>query len=98
MMWIAVASLAVVGLASAASAVAGWCETGGVGWTFYTAYATTPPPLALRVMEVSAAVETVAVPVAALSSAAYILLLDREVRRGFGTRGFEVRPPGSESV
>src|SRR5687768_2432899 len=91
-MWIAVASLVGLGLVSAASSLASLSQTAGGGVTLYswTAFSPTPPTLAMRILEASGTAQMILFPIAALSSAGYLLLLDRDVRRGAMTRGFEV--------
>ena len=93
-MWIAVTSLVGLGLISAATSLAYFSVSDG-GWTFSLANSEPPPTLAMRLLEASPYVEVVLRPLAALSSAGYILLLDRDVRRGSTSRGFEVQAPRS---
>ena len=87
-MWIAVASLVGVALVSVASSVAG----SYAGWTFYTPYSSSTQTLAMQVQELAMRAQTFLIPAAALSVAAYLLLLDREFRRRPRARGFDVEP------
>ena len=95
-MWLAVASLAGLALASAATSAAALSASasGAGGWTFYTPYGGPPPTVAMRVLDAGSSAQTLLLPLAALSSAAYILLLDRDVRRASAARGFDVEPRG----
>ena len=88
-MWTAVLSLGATALASALGALQ---VISNGGWTFYTPY-TPPAPSALdRLFEAANYALTFLVPLAASSSAGYILLLDRDVRRGSHSAGFDVTP------
>jgi hypothetical protein len=85
-MWVAVVSL--IGLA-VSTAVSSLATVSAGGWAIYV-YSPQPPPLAMQNIEATAWVNMLLVPLAALSSAAYILRLDRDVRHGLMSRGFEV--------
>lgn len=93
-MWIAVVSLVGLGLAGAAASLAARYDAAGAGWTFYTPYAQPPASFASRVASAGGHAQTVLFPIAALSSAGYILALERDVRRGRARRGFDVAPGG----
>jgi hypothetical protein len=89
-MWIAVASLSALAVASAVSAVAEVSNLRGGGLQ-------PSPTLVMRLIEASDYAQMLLVPVAALSLAAYVLLLDRQVSGGLRSRGFDVeaaRPRG----
>jgi hypothetical protein len=93
-MWIAAASLVGLGLVSTASSLASLSQTGGGGGTLSLTSSwsdfQTSSTLAMRIMEASSYAQMILFPMAALSSAGYILLLDRDVSRGAMPRGFEV--------
>ena len=94
LLYLAVSSLAALGLASAASAVALWSVRDGY-WTSYPPNPAAAPPsdIAVGVINYAGAAELILAPIAALATAAYLLVLDRAVRRSTGaTRGFDVRP------
>jgi hypothetical protein len=95
-MWVAVMSLAAEGLTSAAVSVAVLYLPGRAGWTIYTPNSS-PNPWPLRIIEIAGYAQRCFIPIAALSSAAYIFLLERELRQPKG-RGFavEVTPPFGE--
>jgi hypothetical protein len=90
-MWLAVTSLAGLALTSAVSSVASW-SMGSTGWTFYTPYAPSQS-LELTVIQFCSYADTGLWPMAALSAAAYILLLERDLRR-MRDRGFPVETLG----
>ena len=90
-MWIAVASLIGVALVSGASSLAS---------VSIIDYVTPSPPsqrMAMQVIEVCSFIEMVLFPIAALSIAAYIFLLERDVRQRLASRGFEVELGGPGS-
>jgi hypothetical protein len=87
-MWIAVMSLAGLGVSNVVSSLAMSGITNG-GWTFYTPY--TPSPLAMNINIACGQADRVFFPTATISLAMYILLLERELRQTWGVRGFEVR-------
>lgn len=89
-MWIAVVSLS--GIASAHIVAFAARYTSG-GRIMYTSTGQASDPLAAWVLHASGEAQRLLVPVAALSSAAYMLLLDRHVRRGATIRGFDIEPP-----
>lgn len=62
------------------------------GYTYLTPGSVSGANRAMQVMNACAYAEMLFVPVAALSAAGYMLLVDRAVRRGSGDRGFEVGP------
>ncbi|HSI34231.1 MAG: hypothetical protein ACAI43_26000 [Phycisphaerae bacterium] len=94
LLYFAVCSLAALGLASATTAVLTRFYDSDL-WIFSTPYGVTtrPPHLALRIFNLATTAQSVLFPVAAIATAAYLLALDRAVRRSTGaTRGFDVRP------
>ena len=92
-LWAAVCSLSGLAAVSVVSSVAGSYAS----WTYYTPGSATIPNRAMQVMNACAYAEMILVPLAALASAGYMLLLDRAVRHDLAGRGFEVRPMrGSE--
>ena len=93
-LWIAVSSLVGIGLASVASSVARLFGGSSTGWTYYTPYSTTTVlPLSMQVVDFCSTLMMFLVPLAALSSAAFMVLLERQVRRS-SVRGFAVGVAG----
>lgn len=92
-LWITAASWLAFGLASAASALP--TLTGGSygTWTFYTPYTPAAPTPWERLVAITDTALMLLLPLAATSLAAYLVLLDRDVRRTSASRGFDVRPP-----
>lgn len=87
-LWVAVVSWVSVGAASALTSLFSHLGWGG-GWTFYTPYSTAPT-LGERLVNVALYVNMTLFPLAAVSTAVYLVMLDRAVRRGTVSRGFEV--------
>ena len=91
-LWLAVTAWIGFGLTGAVTAAASLSGWGIGGWTFYTPYTPYPPPApAERIVNACTSAQVVLLPVAAVSLAVYLVLLDRDVRRG-SPRGFEVDP------
>lgn len=87
-LWLTIASLLGLGASGGVTAAASLTGWGASGWTFYTPYAATPT-LGQRVVDGCRWVQLALFPVAAVSSAVYLVLLDRHVRRAH-PRGFDL--------
>ena len=91
-MWVTVTSLAGLGVCYVAALVIAYVDP-LAAWTTYSTDSASPQFGYGHVLQTINYVQMFLSPTTLLSSAVYIVLLDREVRRGAPHRGFEVQSP-----
>lgn len=87
LMWVTVLSLCATAVASLLSCLPMLADQ---AWTLYTPSPGPTPSVVDLLTEGSTYALILLVPLAALSSAGYIFVLDRDLRRGPDSRGFDV--------
>jgi heme/copper-type cytochrome/quinol oxidase subunit 1 len=91
-MWVALISLLALGVITATSAAVSLSLGGDTGWTFYTpsSVSTSAPPLA-NWLGICVLAQRLLLPLAAIASAVYLYLAERDLRGLLLSRGFPVQ-------